>query len=264
MSPSVELLSWNPPRPIIRGPIGRRLPFRRPVNNFGDVLGPVVVRRLLSQLGIDEAAASSESRLLSIGSVLHMAKPGDHVWGSGVNGKELDRDYDPAGWKIHAVRGPRTRAFLTERGGSVPAVFGDPGILTARLFPAEDLPAPLFRSDVTIVPNLHDYPRFALHRNVLNPQTPLLQCIATIAASKFVVGSSLHGIILAESYGVGARPIKAGKEPAFKYDDYFEGTGRSAQTAARHVREAIDLGPVPPSQADADALVAAFPRHLWT
>lgn len=262
--PSVELFHWNPMRPVMRGPIGRRLPFRARVNNFGDMLGPAIVRKLLQHLGINESEAVRDERLFSIGSVLHEARTGDHVWGSGVNGKELNATYNPHECFFHAVRGPLTRSFLTERGALIPEIYGDPGILTSRLFPIAELPAPCFVADVLIVPNLHDYARYAHLPNVLNPRRPLLECLATIAASGMVVGSSLHGTIVAESYGIGARPVLAKREPSFKYDDYFAGTGRAPQASARNVKEARAMGPVSFGEPRPDALLDAFPRELWS
>ena len=47
----------------------------RPVNNFGDLLGPVIVRRMLKRLGLD-AQPKISARLLSVGSCLHFARDG--------------------------------------------------------------------------------------------------------------------------------------------------------------------------------------------
>ncbi|WP_309081082.1 polysaccharide pyruvyl transferase family protein [Zhihengliuella sp.] len=259
----VELYEWNPRRPVLRGPVGRLIPLRRPVNNFGDLLGPRLVERMLASRSLDPGESVGSERLFTVGSVMHEVAPGDHVWGSGVNGKELARDYSVAGARIHAVRGELTKSFLEARGASVPAVFGDPGILTARYFPSTSLGAPLFRADYTVVPNLHDYRSMAGSPNVLNPRAPLLECLATIANSRFVVGSSLHGLIVAEAYGVPARRMVASTEPDFKYDDYYSGTGRAPQRAARSVDEALSLGASDRPEFDCDGLVASFPWHLW-
>lgn len=262
--PRVDLYSWNPRRPVLRGPVGRILPIRRRLNNFGDVLGPALVSRILRSEGLGkDVDDAQDTTLYTIGSVMHMVGKGDHVWGTGVNGKEIARRYDVDGTQFHAVRGHLTRSFLEERGARVPEVFGDPGILTSAYFPREELPEPLFHADVTIVPNLHDYRNFAHLPNTLDPRRPLKDCLSTIARSKFVVGSSLHGLIVAESYGVPARRVVSAAEPDFKYEDYYSGTGRKNQSAAISIDDAMELGEPQTPEFDLDGLVASFPRFLW-
>ncbi|GAB3753254.1 polysaccharide pyruvyl transferase family protein [Zhihengliuella somnathii] len=262
--PRVDLYSWNPRRPLFRGPVGRLVPLHRRVDNFGDVLGPALVSRMLRAEGLRQDSSDEPvTTLYSIGSVMHMVKSGDHVWGTGVNGKEISKKHDVVDARFHAVRGHLTRNFLQDLGVRVPEVFGDPGILTSVYFPRADLPEPLFHSDVTIVPNLHDYRHFAHLHNALNPRLPLLDCLSTIASSKFVVGSSLHGLVVAESFGVPARRMVSAAEPDFKYEDYYSGTGRTNQTAAISVEDALDLGEPQEPDFDKEGLTAAFPRFLW-
>src|ERR1700743_3534606 len=71
--PTVELFYWAP---------------SDNTQNFGDHLSAIVVGRLLSYFNhvLDEAVAQP-ARLLAVGSILHFARDGDTIWGSGVNGK---------------------------------------------------------------------------------------------------------------------------------------------------------------------------------
>jgi hypothetical protein len=46
--PEIELFSWNPDYPLPTR-LGPHIPWRRPINNFGDLLGPVIVRAMLSE-----------------------------------------------------------------------------------------------------------------------------------------------------------------------------------------------------------------------
>ncbi|CCH85900.1 putative polysaccharide biosynthesis protein [Modestobacter italicus] len=256
-APEVELVHWNPRRRVSRFLPGR---ITRPVGNFGDLLGPMVVREMLRRAGLTSAVA--DGRLLSIGSVLHFARDGDVVWGSGVNGKSLDAPVTARRLDVRAVRGPRTRAVLQERGIAVPEVYGDPGLLVGQLWPRESLLRPGPRSPVTVVPNLHDAPAHARTPGLLDPRTDVGEVLARIANSDFVVGSSLHGIVVAESFGIPARLVRPGAEPLFKYEDYYAGTGRPAPRPAASVEAAMDAGGEPPAVLD-PALAAAFPRDLW-
>ncbi|WP_369140402.1 polysaccharide pyruvyl transferase family protein [Modestobacter versicolor] len=257
VAPRVELVHWNPRRRV-----SRLLPARitRPVGNFGDLLGPMVVQELLRRAGLGTAVA--DARLLSIGSVLHFARDGDVVWGSGVNGKSLDAPVTARRLDVRAVRGPRTREVLQQHGIAVPEVYGDPGLLVGRLWPRGSLLRPGPRTPVTVVPNLHDAPALRGTPGFLDPRTDVGEVLARIANSDLVVGSSLHGVVVAESFGIPARLVRPGAEPLFKYEDYYAGTGRSAFHPADSVAAAIDAGGEAPATLD-PALAEAFPRDLW-
>lgn len=258
---TIDIYHWNPIRPRYAGRIGRRLPLRGPANNFGDLLGPLIVSGVLEREGIADSTPRRTAQLLSIGSVIHFAEPGAVVWGSGVNGKVPAEAHDGLrDLDVRAVRGPRTREFLTARGFDVPEVYGDPGLLLPIVRP--DLTGLPKRRDVTVVPNLNDLRPYR-SRSVLDPRRPLEECLATIAESRLVVGSSLHGIVVAEALGVPARLVRSPRESTFKYEDYFRGTGRDQVRFASSVREAIRMGGESPPAWDPQPLLDAFPRDLW-
>ena len=261
----VEIFSWNPPWPVLRVWVGWRIPWRRPINNFGDLLGPLIVRRLLKQRGLGPEAVRP-ARLLSVGSILHFAQDGDVVWGSGVHGDIPEEQVNAKVLDVRAVRGPRTRAFLMERGIMAPEIYGDPALLLPAVLPELLEEAQRKRFEVTVVPNYLDLdqnPGWRLSPKVLNPRAPLAHCLSRIAASELVVGSSLHGIAVAEALGVPARLVRSAVEIEFKYRDYYEGTGRANYSPAETVREAIAAGGEPPPVFSPEALLAAFPADLW-
>jgi pyruvyltransferase len=118
------------------------------------------------------------------------------------------------------------------------------------------------RVPVTVVPNLHDARSQRSAPGFLDPRSDVWKVLTRIANSELVVGSSLHGIVIAESFGVPARLVRPGAEPLFKYEDYYTGTGRSGFAPADSVASAIEAGGEPPAVLD-PALAAAFPRDLW-
>lgn len=257
----VDLFHWNPRRRALRGRLGRRLPIRRRVNNFGDLIGPMLVRRILEDLGID--ALSGSGRLLSVGSVLHLAESGDTVWGSGVNGKQTEVDGRPL--DVRAVRGPRTREQLLRSGAEVPEVYGDPALLWPRYWSRDHyLGSEEPTHDVTLVPNLHDWSALRHDPRAVSPRRPVHEVIGRIARSRLVVGSSLHGVVLADAFGIPARFVAPRWEPPFKYDDYLLGTGREPYAPAPDVDTAVRSGGHPAAVWDGEPLLAAFPRDLWT
>lgn len=260
----IEIYHWNKLSPTLPGRFGARIPLQRWANNFGDFLGPMVVRWAAQLHGVNPSIDSKRSaRLLSVGSVLHEAHDGDVIWGSGRNGLVPDVEHCFTTLDVRAVRGPLTKEFLESRGIAVPSIFGDPALLLPRVMPELREWARNKRYDATIVPNYQDLHRYAFRRSVLNPRSPVDICLKRIAESRFVVGSSLHALIVAESLGIPARAVKAVRDPEFKYLDYYAGTGRHTVRIANSVREAFQLGGAEPPDWSGDPLLDAFPVDLW-
>jgi pyruvyltransferase len=257
---TVEVVHWNPRRPVVPGRLGRLVPVRRRVNNFGDLIGPVLVERILADRGVDPGRGG-ERRLLTVGSILHLAAPDDVVWGSGINGKEAHLPPDLR-LDVRAVRGPITHRLLREAGIEAPRVYGDPALLWSRFWPRESY-ADGDRRAVGFVPNLHDWVRHRDDPRVIAPQGDLHTIVGQIARCELVVATSLHGIVLAESFGIPARLIPPSSEPMHKYHDYYAGTGREEFRVAASVDEAIEMGGARPPVWDGDALLGAFPFDLW-
>jgi pyruvyltransferase len=254
----VQTFSWNPHRRPTTG-LARRWRRPRPVNNFGDLLGPLVVRAVAVRLGLDLSRPSRSATLMSIGSVLHLAPPGAVVWGSGINGKMATDGATLRTLDVRAVRGPLTRDRLAAEGVEAPPVYGDPAILLGELRP--DLVGRTPRHAVTVIPNLNDAPTSP--RPFTDPRRPVEEVLTRIAESELVVGSSLHGIIVAEALGVPARLVLSQHENPLKYDDYYAGTQRDAYTPAADVAEAVRMGGEALPELATAPLLAAFPTELW-
>lgn len=264
--PQPVLFAWNPRQRLFQGRLGSALPvpsFAR-LNNFGDLLGPIVARHILRENGLTAGRATADSpKLLTVGSVLHFANDGDTVWGTGINGKiDLDR-LRFTSLDVRAVRGPLTRDRLEAKGISVPEVYGDPGLLIPRVYPELIELGRTTKHEITVIPNFNDYVKHADDPHVVNPRAPLMRILERIATSAFVTGSSLHAIIIAESLGIPARLIAPQTEDLFKYRDYYLGSGRDSFFPARDVREALELGGEAPVDANRDALVGSFPLDIF-
>ena len=90
--------------------------------------------------------------------------------------------------------------------------------------------------------------------------------IDSITNSELVISSSLHGIILAEAYGVPAIMLNHNRD-MFKYRDWYYSTGRYDFPIADTVEEALMMKP---ALLDKDILKAmqkrlldSFPTDLW-
>ena len=265
----VDIFRWNPPlRPKYFGSIARYTPSRIRLNNFGDLLGPIVVAKLAEKHGVSDIARG-KGRLISVGSVLHFAKNGDVVWGTGLNGKMGTQRHAWTHLDVRAVRGPRTAQFLEERGIIAPKIYGDPALLLPDLVPQlRDWASQPKQFGTTVVPNYNDYAQSAAigvrPEQILCPTSPVFTCLERIARSEFVTGSSLHAIVVAESLGIPARVMRSRHETELKYLDYFEGTGRFGVEIADTYEAAVDLGGAPRIRWDSKGLVDAFPLDLWS
>jgi pyruvyltransferase len=257
----VEVVNWNPRRPVLHGKLGRLVPWRRPVNNFGDLLGPMIVSKIVVDNNLAEPAVPR--RLLAVGSILNLARTGDVIWGIGANGKTLDRPASYRELDIRAVRGPLTRTFLQAKGYEVPEIYGDPGLLVGSLWPREQTARGFLPRAATVVPNLNDMHHAAGRSDAIAPTTDIWETLGTIASSDLVVGSSLHAIVVAESFGIPARLVTSSVEPRFKFEDYYRGTGRPGFRPAPDVDTAISWGGEPLPSWDPKPLLDAFPRDLW-
>ncbi|MCH5377104.1 MAG: polysaccharide pyruvyl transferase family protein, partial [Planctomycetes bacterium] len=250
-------------------------------SNFGDAIGPMVVDRLAKSLGHEVeviAVSSGESKLLAIGSIVHEAKEGDHIWGSGINGKSnIPENLRDNRVEVHSLRGPVTGEILRSLGKSDPEVYGDPGLLFPILFEneieqraaeieawfeAHDLyfPRTLFIPNLNderfYQPDLNDIPDEWLY---VSPAIDPITVAASVRLCDNVFASSLHGIVFGDAYHKDVTFIASRFEPLLKYDDYFLGTGRRPVRPYRSIVEAKDGPNVDPCRFDPYPLIAAFP-----
>ena len=189
----------------------------KPGGNFGDELNDYILR----VLGIDfTRTPPSEADLVLVGSVLeHLPSSGwtGTVCGAGqlFEGSRVDLTQAT----VLALRGKLTAERVT--GDLSGTVLGDPALLVpqgVRQFPAQ--------YDLGIVPHWSDdtlAQRFPYGR-VINPNDPPTKVITQIAQCKRIISSSLHGIIVADAYGIPRQaelfPNAVAEGGDFKYRDY--------------------------------------------
>lgn len=254
MSPDISNLYWYHPKPIA-GLIPRPA-------NLGDALSPIIVKAVLAERA-PAASHPAPRRLLAIGSVLNHADTGTVLWGTGFNSKKGRASYTFDSLDPRAVRGPRTKAFLARFGVEAPAVYGDPGLLISRYFPRT---SPADREYIVIPHYNESAGKFGDHPTLSTRGGNVRRFADGICRARFVVSSSLHGIVVAEAYGIPAVLLFNGNgEELEKYHDYYEGTGRTEFPIAASVDQAIRLtpAPLPDVAAVQGRLLEAFPLDLW-
>lgn len=233
--------------------------------NFGDYLSSVIVTKIAVDRGyfLDEQL-TKQKRLLAIGSVLHFARNNDIIWGSGVNGKVDPKLHTFKQLDVRAVRGPLTRRYLMQRGIDVPEIYGDPALLLPKLLTTRFKRNPETAQGTWIVPNLHDLPLMTKAQNVISPLQPWWKVVKQIIAAEYIISSSLHGLILADAFGVPCRYLRISEtESMLKYEDYALGVGREKLQYATSINSAMNMGPMPLVHADTGNLLNAFPFDIW-
>lgn len=241
--------------------------------NLGDFLGKVIVKWMLDKRGLSlDDYVEKKKHLLTIGSGAVKSYQNMTIWAAGVE-RELPqrvRRFFQKRWfrmlDIRAVRGPLSRDYLIKLGHQVPEVYGDPAILMPLIYAGEGEK----KYDISIIPQLttekgvrEQYP----DAHIISMNTgDYKSVIDQIVQSKLIVSSSLHGVILADVYGVPSVWFRAlGEEIDFKYKDYYASTGRAVVLIPTSVEEALQCEPLPlphlkPIQ---DGLLKSFPYDLW-
>jgi len=242
--------------------------------NFGDYLSYVLLERILcGPVRVYQKKYNvKERKLLAIGSILTFASgtneaDADIIWGSGINGKLLNlKDYSFTYLSVRAVRGPLTRDFLMKNFGiEVPQIYGDPALLIPYFFP-EFVKQRSPSHEYIIIPHYSEMMLFPkeVYPQAVYPTEPWDVIIKKILDSKFVISGSLHGIIVAEAFGIPARWLRVTwAEHAFKFMDYYLGTGRNNFQPAFSLKQALDMGGEEPCRCNLSELYKAFPREFW-
>lgn len=214
--------------------------------NFGDLIGPWIVEMLSGRpthntIGLPNAGKC----LVGAGSLISsLQREGLTIWGSGliepISRVTRQRLAARRPQQIHAVRGHRTRAELVDKlGWDVPEVFGDPALLIDRLYtprPNDGVDAPY-----SICPHYMHTRAITAHLgpgntgHVIDVERDAQTVVNEIANSRAVVSTSLHGLIVAQAYGVPWVWLRiedsrlAGDE--FKFEDFFSTVDREAVVA---------------------------------
>lgn len=224
--------------------------------NFGDLLTKLIVEQLVK----DEIEHSvDDGKFVTLGSVMNIVTPNDTVWGTGVNGKALDHRIQKND-NIYNVRGPLSKKWLNERGVEVKDdLFFDPGILISKYYPKQE------ESDKQVVGLVAHYSNYDKLRkmkrdesiSLINPDDDSINVLNQISKCHFVISSSLHGIVVAESYGIPSAYLKFSTiEPDFKFIDYYNGTERDF-TSFGSVEECLSAS-IPLPQIPYEAIVKSF------
>ncbi len=236
--------------------------------NFGDYLALPIYEYMLDKYGLDkDKAVRGTKHLYTIGSLILLGYQDATIWGSGI----LHSEPDGFIWKrsryrkldVRCVRGPETKRRLAENGYDVSRCrFGDPGVLMPLIYKPREYEQ---KRDYSVI--LHMSKKDDRVENQIDILTDNWQeTIDQIYNSKLVISSSLHGIIVAESYGVPAILLdNLEGDDRFKYNDYYYSTGRYEYPVCKSVEEGLKMQPptIPDLSGLQNDLIESFPKDMW-
>ncbi len=237
--------------------------------NVGDYLATVIYEKMMEHYGLDrDKKTSKPMHLLTVGSLIAMSKFDAVIWGSGIHCLDTSRKLmTQAGYveyDIRAVRGPITDFLLRTAGYETSGIYGDPAVLMPLFYqPAVEKNYPV--SLIAHLSTKEKYKNLDIH--LIDVETDDYQFfIDEICASQKVISSSLHGIILAESYGIPAVFLADGMDnEIMKFFDWYYSTHRYNIQIAYTIQEALTMEPMelPYLESMQEALMNSFPVDLW-
>lgn len=157
-------------------------------HNFGDELGAIILRKLGFKV---RRTSFAKAEYLLTGTVLDPAEeknPNAIVIGSGA-GHTHDAVHN---FKVLAVRGKLTADCL-----KVDAPLGDLGLLASIVW-AKQPP----QYDIGVVRHYVDDNEYPFADIIIDATEPAEEVIKKISSCRVIMSSSLHGIIIADSYGI--------------------------------------------------------------
>lgn len=247
------------------------LDYWHPIHNLGDQLSLVIVEYMLLQKNLSLTSPTKKpfQHLMAVGSLLGSTKINATIWGTGILNEQrvmaIQKKRKFTHLDIRCVRGPLTQFVLENAGYSCPKVYGDPAILMPLIYKPKSQEK---KYDITLIQHHsfqnNNHPGF----HHLNIQTNDYQAfIDELCASKLVISSSLHGIILAESYGIPAIFYNQNNmwQQSIKFLDYYYSTKRYNIKAIHSLNEIDTIHPMelPDLTEMQKELIATFPYDLW-
>lgn len=217
-----------------------------PHANLGDTLSALIVAGMagvtVRRAGFDQPI----ERMVAVGTIGHNQRNGVlHFWGTGVDAERnpvdpLVRGYvRPADtdFNVHALRGPNSARTLRAAGIEVPDIFGDPVWMLPRFWPMKEVEKTHDLGVILHITELEERTpeasaKLSLRRyhvpdafkdriRLINTHCPptaeaMRAKVAEIVSCRAIVSTSLHGLVIAETYGI----------PCAWFATYGDGEGR--------------------------------------
>jgi len=203
--------------------------FDRKVN-AGDLIGPYLIGKLAGRK-VSNCRSKIPDHLLAVGSVLHEANANSYVWGAGCL-SENHVSSKLRAERIFALRGLKSLNAVQQTLDTTleNISLGDPAVLLPEFFN----PAVKSKFKIGIIPHYWHFGKVtdALsadeHVKVIDIRCSPEQLVTQIKECEVILSTSLHGLILADSYDIPNKWVEVASVPLlgerFKFQDYYSTT----------------------------------------
>ena len=203
-------------------------------NNWGDKVNPYIFEKLTGKEVISSNSIFNflnKTKILGVGSLIVGDLSNSVIWGSGVIADQIKLEIKPK--EILALRGYYSLKKIQEVGGNC-EIFGDPVLLFPEIFSAENS---VKKYKYGIVPHFKDKSSIGIQKihDLQNPEIKIIDIqsgiedfVNDILSCENILSSSLHGLILAEAYGIPTCRLVFSEKLLggdFKFYDYYSGVG---------------------------------------
>jgi len=248
--------------------------------NVGDALNVYLIRKISGRETL-EIKSGYFRHILGIGSIMHFGTKKSIVWGSGIIKENQLPEYSILKkMNFSAVRGVKTRNTLEKKlGESVACPLGDPAVLMSLFY----FPRVHKEYSIGVVPHYMDkntigFKQLLLKLNAhsIDVELPVEDFINDLVKCDVVFSSSLHGLILSDTYNIPNLWVKFSDKIIggnFKFEDYYSTTNSrvdsihpidlsSKELDKSYLEELIYKANISEFTEDKKLLLDAFPFRL--
>lgn len=202
-------------------------------NNWGDSVNPYLFEKITGKKVVSSNVIYNflnKTEVLGIGSIISGDLSNYAIWGSGIMWENIKINKPK---EVLALRGLKTLKKIQEVGGNCD-VFGDPVLLFPEIFSSQNIEK---KYKYGIVPHFKDKNKIGVQKiiNLNDPEIKIIdiqngieEFVIDILSCENILSSSLHGLILAEAYGIPTCRLIFSEEMKggdFKFFDYYSGVG---------------------------------------
>lgn len=202
-------------------------------NNWGDTVNPYLFEKITGKKVVSSNIIYNflnKTEVLGVGSIISGDLSNYAIWGSGIMWENIKINKPK---EVLALRGLKTLKKIQEVGGNCD-VFGDPVLLFPEIFSSQNIEK---KYKYGIVPHFKDKNKIGVQKianlndpeiKIIDIQSGIEEFVIDILNCENILSSSLHGLILAEAYGIPTCRLIFSEEMKggdFKFFDYYSGVG---------------------------------------
>lgn len=200
--------------------------------NWGDSINEFIFKSIIGEKVFSANKVmnfKSQEIITGIGSVLNSRLKNYSIWGSGFLSEKHTLIHSPN--EVLALRGKLTEKKINGLFRKSTDQFGDPGLLFKEfynpIFPKEYKLGiiPHFKElDEKVIQDIKS--KYGFEINIISPTIDVFKFADEVSKCESILSSSLHGLVLAESYGIPTSRISISNKLIggdYKFEDYYSG-----------------------------------------